>query len=131
MFSQSFFLKSYDFAFFVLLRTFLSKEPSEILDPSTTFGFPMSVRVSNLLLIVGWFRCFWGHLIRFREGFWFAFLRFCQWWDVKPLGGIYFIFRGFCFHLCLVSLKMTPSCPFFFCLFACRMERGYKEVSSS
>ena len=57
MFSQSFF-DSCDFSFFVLLRTFLSKEPSEILDPSTTFGIPMSVHVSNLLFIVGWFGCF-------------------------------------------------------------------------
>ena len=29
-------------------------------------------------LIVGWFECFWGRPIRFREDFCFAFLRFCH-----------------------------------------------------
>ena len=81
----------------MLLRTFLSKEPSKTLDSSTTSDFPVSVRISNLLFIVGLFECFcgWGRPIRFYEGFWFAFPRFCHWWDVKPLGGISFIFRGF------------------------------------
>ena len=58
------------------------------------------------------------------------FLRFCHLWDVKPPRGISFIFRGFHFHLCLIGLKLTPYCPFFF-LFACRMPRGYEEVSSN
>ena len=117
----------------MLLRTFLSNESSETLDSLTTFGFPMSVRVSNLLLIIGWFGCFWGRPIRFNEEFCFAFLRFFHWWDVKPPRGISFIFIGFCFHLHLMGLKLTPSCPFFFffCLFAYRMTRGYEEVSNS
>ena len=63
------------------------------------------VRFSILLFIVGLFGCFWGRPIRFSEGFWFAFLRFYHWWGVKPPGGIYFIFQGFCFHLRLMGLK--------------------------
>ena len=59
------------------------------------------------------------------------FLRFCHWWDVKPLGAISFILRGFRFRLRLMGLKLTPYCPFSFCLFACRMERGYAEGSIS
>ena len=47
-----------NFSFFVLLRTFLPKEPSKTLDSSTTFIFLVNVCVSNLLFIVGWFRCF-------------------------------------------------------------------------
>ena len=97
-FSQSFFY-SFDFSFSVLLRTFLSKEPLETPDSSTTFDFPVRVRVSNLLFIVGWFGCFLGRPIRFSEGFWSAFLRFYHWWDVKPPRGISLIFRGFHFHL--------------------------------
>ena len=40
----------------------------------------------------------------------------CHWWDVKPPGGISFIFPGFHFRLHLMGLKLTPSCPFFFYL---------------
>ena len=37
----------------------------------------MSVRILNLIFIVGLFECFcgWGRLIRLCEGFWFAFPR--------------------------------------------------------
>ena len=51
----------------------------------------------------------------------------------KTYGGVYFILRGFRFHLCLVDLKLTPSSVFFFFLFlfSCRMARGYEEVSNS
>ena len=48
----------FDFSFSMLLRTFLSNEPSETLDSLTTFNFPVSVRISNLLFIVGLFECF-------------------------------------------------------------------------
>ena len=89
----------------------------------------MSVRTSNLLFIVGLFECFcgWGRSIRFCEDFRFVFPRFCHWWDVKPQGGISFIFRG-----------LPQDDPFFclfffnyFFLFACKMVRGYEEVSNS
>ena len=53
---------------------------------------------------------------RLFKGFWFAFIIFCQRWDVKTPEGIYFYF----FNL---------SSLFFF--FICRMTRGYEEVSSS
>ena len=94
----------------------------------------MSVRISNLLFIVGLFECFycWGRPIRLCEGFRFAFPKFCNWWDVKLLGGISFIFLGFCSYFCLMDLKLTLLLSFFlFCLFAYRMARGYEEVSSS
>ena len=58
-FSQLFFY-SCNFAFSVLLQTFLSKEPSETLDFSTIFDFSVNVRVLNLLFLVGWFGCFLG-----------------------------------------------------------------------
>ena len=76
----------------MLPRTFFSKEPSETLDSSTTFDFPMSVRISNLLFIVGLFDCFcgWGIPIRFREGYQFVFPRFCHWRDVKTSRGDFF-----------------------------------------
>ena len=76
-FSQSFFY-SCNFSFSVHLQTFLSNELSENLDYSTTFSFSVSVLVSNLFFIIGWFKCFFGHPIRFNEGFWFTFLRFCH-----------------------------------------------------
>ena len=44
------FFYSCDFAFSVLPWTFLSKEPLETLDSSTTVNFPVSVRISNLFL---------------------------------------------------------------------------------
>ena len=62
----------------MLLQTLFSKESSKTLNSSKTFGFPMSVRVSNLLFIVGWFGCFWGRTIKFNEDFCFEFLRFCH-----------------------------------------------------
>ena len=64
------------------------------------------------------------------------FPRFCLWWDVKPQGGgggggggggNFFHLSRVRFHL----LKLTPSFVFFFSLFACRMTRGYEEVSRS
>ena len=59
------FSDSYDFAFSVLSQTFLSKEPLETLDSSTTVNFLVSVCISNLLFIVGLFECFcgWGILL--------------------------------------------------------------------
>ena len=74
-FSQSFY-NSCNFAFYLLLRTFLSKEPSKTLDYSTTFGFPVSVRVSNLFFIIGWFGCFWGVLFGSAKVFGSRFLVF-------------------------------------------------------
>ena len=54
------FSDSCNFIFSMLLRSFLSKEPSEILDSSTTFDFLVSVRISDFLFIVGLFECFCG-----------------------------------------------------------------------
>ena len=125
-FSQSFFY-SYNFSFSVHLQIFLSNELSENLDYSTTFSFLVSVRVSNLLFIIGLFRCFFGHPIRFNEVFGSHFLGFVIDGDVKPLGGISFIFQGFRFHLRL----MGQADPFYPLFFSCRMARGYDEVSSS
>ena len=55
-----------------------------------------------------------GRPIRFYEGFWFEFLRFCHWWDANHPEGISFIFRGLRFHPRLMDLKLTPYCLFFF-----------------
>ena len=82
--------------------------------------------LSLVCLSVLWLGC----PIRFYEGFRFSVPKFCHWWDVKPLGGISFIFRGFHFHLLLMDLKLTPYFFFFF-FFSCRMARNYKEVSNS
>ena len=49
---------SCNFAFSVLMQTFLSNEPSETLDSSTTFNFLMSVRISNFSFIVGFLSVF-------------------------------------------------------------------------
>ena len=49
------FSDSCDFTFSVLLRTFLSKEPPETLDYLATIDFLVSVRISNILFIVGLF----------------------------------------------------------------------------
>ena len=72
------------------------------------------------------FECFccWRHPIRFREGFWFAFPRFCHWWDVKTSKGDFF-------YISRVSLNGSQADPLFiYLLFACRMTRGYEDVSS-
>ena len=58
-----------------------------------------------------------GRSFRLCEGFRFAFIIFCQIWDVKTPRGIFFLFLIF-------------RASFFF-FFACRMARGYEEVSSS
>ena len=66
---------SCDSTFSALLRTFLSKEPPETLDSSTTVDFLVSSRILNIFFIVGlfeWF-CGWGSPTRFCEGFRFAF----------------------------------------------------------
>ena len=82
--------------------------------------------------IVGWFACFLGRPIRFSKGFWFAFLRFCHWWDVKPLGGDFFYLPRVSFPSLLNGPQVdTLLSFFFFCLFACRMAKGYEEVSCS
>ena len=113
----------------MLFRTFLSKGSLETLYSSMTFNFPMSVRISNPLFIVGLFDCFrgWGRLIRFCEGFQFAFPGFCHWWDVKLPGEFSFIFQGFCFHLRLTDLKLTPSSLFYFLFFYLPIE--WQEVT--
>ena len=64
----------------------------------------------------------------------FRFLvpKFCHWWDVKPIGGISFIFRGFHFHLLLRDLKLTPSFIFFiFFYFPIEwqeIQRGFQQL---
>ena len=54
------FSDSGDSTFYVLLLTFLSKEPLEILNSSSTVNFLVSARISNLLFITGLFECFCG-----------------------------------------------------------------------
>ena len=63
------------FAFSALSRTFISKEPPETLDSSTTVNLLVSVHISNLLSIIGLFKrfCGWGSPIRFCKGFRLAF----------------------------------------------------------
>ena len=115
----------------MLPRTFLSKEPLETVNSSMTFDFSVSVRISNLLFIVGLFECFcgWGHPIRFCEGFQFAFPRFFHWWDVKSSRGDFFYLSRVSFPS---SLNGSQADPFFlFYLFSYRMERGYEKVSNS
>ena len=69
------FSNSRDFAFSAFPQTFLSKDPPETLDSSTTIDFLVSDRISNLLFITSLFECFcgWGRPTRFCEGFQFAF----------------------------------------------------------
>ena len=57
-------------------------------------------------------------------GFLVHFSRFCPWWVVKSPREISFPFRGFLFYGPQVDL-------FFFFFFACRMEIGHEEVSTS
>ena len=72
------FSDSYDFAFYVLLQTFLSNVLSETLDSSMTVDFLVSVPISNLLFIVGLFTCFcgWGVLLGSIQVFSSCFLGF-------------------------------------------------------
>ena len=83
-----------NFAFSTLLRTSLSKEPLETLDSLTTADFLVSVRISNLLFIVGYLSVFVvkGILLGSAKVFGSRFPRFCHWRDVKPQGRISFIF---------------------------------------
>ena len=78
---------SCNFAFSVLLRTFL--------DSLRTFDFPVSVRISNFLFIVGLFECFCGcgHPIRFYEGFWFTFPRLSLVGCKTSRGDIFYLSR--------------------------------------
>ena len=59
---------------------------------------------------------FLGVLLGSTKVFGSRFLGFVIDGDVKPLGGISFIFQGFRFHLRLMGLKLTPFYPFFFSL---------------
>ena len=131
MFFQSFLTPA--IFFFMLLRTFLSKEPSETLNSSKTFDFLVSVRISSLRFIIGLFECFcgWGRPIRFCKGFPFSFPRFCHWWDVKTSKGDFFYLLRVSFPSSLNEPQSDPLFFFYFILFACRMERGCEDVSSS
>ena len=107
------------------------KEPSETLDSSITFDFPMSVRISNLYFIFSLFTrfCGWGRPIRFYEGFRFAFSRFCHLWDVKTSKGDFFYLSRVLFPSSLNGSQADPLLFFFFFFFfsfffACRMTRG-------
>ena len=124
------FSDSYEFAFFALLRTFLSKEPSKTLDSSMTVDFLVSTRISNILFIPGLFECFcgWRRPTMFYEGFLFAFSKVLSPVGCKTSGGwISFILRGFCFYLHLMDLKLTPSSIFFLLFFYLPIE--WKEVT--
>ena len=91
------FSDSYDFTFSALPQTFLSKEPLETLNSSTTIDFLVSVHISNLFFIISLFECFcgWGLLLGFAKVFNSHFHRFCHLWDVKPPGGFFSSFDGF------------------------------------
>ena len=98
MSSQDFF-DSYISPFSALLQTSLSKEPSETLNASTTFDFPVSVCNSNLFRVAGSLECLccWRCPTSFYEGFWVFGLRsldFFPRWVVKSPGEISFSFRG-------------------------------------
>ena len=69
------FSNSCDLAFSALPRTFLSNEPLETLNSSTTVDFLVSSLISNLLFMAGLFGCFcgWGRPTKFCEGFRFMF----------------------------------------------------------
>ena len=84
---------SRDSAFSVLPRAFLSKEPLETVDSSTTVDFLVSSRISNILFIAGLFErfCGWGVLLGSAKVFGSLFLRFCHRWDVKPSGCRYLL----------------------------------------
>ena len=49
----------------------------------------------------------------------------------KTSRGDFFYLHKVLFSSLLNGPQTDPSCPFFFCLFACRMAIGYEEVSSS
>ena len=131
VFSKDFFFDSYIPSSSTLLQNSLSKEPSETLDASTTFNFPVSVCNSNLFPITCLLECLccWRHPTGFLRrflGFCFAFLKFCPWWVVIFSGEISFSFHGVFFNGPQVD-------PLFFSLFlfAYRMARGHEEVSTS
>ena len=87
----------YNFSFSVLPRTFLSNEPSETLDSSTTVNFLVSVHISTFFLSLVCFSVFvvGGILLGSEKVFGLRFPRFCHWWDVKPLRGFLSSFEGF------------------------------------
>ena len=108
-----------NFACFVLMRTFLSKEPSKTLDSSTNFDFPVSVHISNLIFIVGLFECFcgWRRPIRLCEGFWFAFPRLSL-VECKTSRGDFFYLSRVLFPSSLNGPQAGPF-SFLFLLFIC------------
>ena len=114
-----FFFNSCNLSSSALLQLPLSKEPSETLDTSKTFDFPVSFCNSNLFRIAGLLGCLrgWRCPTSFREGFWFTFFRFYPWWVVKSLGDFFFLSRVlsflFIFYFCFLDLKLTPFFFFF------------------
>ena len=71
-----------------------------------------------------------GVLLGYAKVFGSHLATFCHWWDVKPPGGGGG--GGDFFHLSRVSFPPSQADSFcIFFLFACRMTRGYEEVSSS
>ena len=77
LFSKDFFFDSCISSSSKLIQISISKEPSETLDASTTFDFPVSVCNSNLFCVTGLLECLccWRRPTCFCNGFWVLSLR--------------------------------------------------------